>query len=649
MARVRLKRAYARDEMEALRLRQAAHCIITARVETLFPVHNTFHALTYYQGDRTYSVIAAGQVVEERGYDRVHNTGWERQAGYINALDPTDLAEAQQSAAHTYRLLADLDQSEAPVRDEGLRRLPNGVRARCIRVFPTLAPAPASGSTSSSPTVATDFYLAPRTDRLLAVGYRDRDPHRDVLTETLTLTVAWMPTSPQRPFVYPRKLLIYQDGLLVQRVFNVKVDCATPIDPRRFERPAEPDRFSPASHLPTHVALTFVHGYCVVPVYVNGASKPARFLLDTGAASSSLSLPLARRLGLRLGAAITNYSGLGNFTSRLSQVRSLRVGEAEVRDLPLDVVMDDALDRLTGAVEERLDGILGNDFYRAFQMTLDYGGTPGPELLLDRPDTPTPSGADVPAFFSGGALAFLAHLAGGDLTLAVDTGAPMTWLPPRYADRLPADRRADWSGLGARAPGTRLIWLPEIKLPGVPASASDPTSPPSAAPTPSGEEIKLPGQIAWSVVTPHTTHQTGSLLAEEYEGLFGSDLLRYFRITFDFRRGALIFVRLPQPAHSRGDMVGVGIWPDFRKPSKGGQTALRVFIAQLWPFSPAAQAGLHVGDELLEINGKPVQTLSEQQIGDYLWQGSEGKSLHISLRGRADAPRHLDLEYRRLF
>lgn len=647
-ARERLRHAYARDRLGALLAALQAHCTVRARVETLIPVHNRFSSITYYQGNRIATTVSAGSgQQEERVYDRARRSGWERHAGYVNDLAPADLVEARQSLAHTFLLLADLDRPGIQIREAGMRRLPNGARARRIRLVP--ASDASAGSAASPESVPTDFYLNPQTDRLIAIGYRDRDPHRDVMTENLILTVAWMPTAPGRVFAYPQKQWLYEDGLPAQRILNEKIDCVTPIASRRFERPTETDRFSPNSRLPTRVPLQFTHGYCVVAVTVNGAKQTGHFLLDTGAASSTLSLPLARQSGLRLGKTVTNYSGLGNFTSRLCQVQSLRVGEAEVRSLPVDAVTDDALDRLAEAVGTPIDGILGNDFFRAFQMTLDYGGAQGPELVLDRPDAPTPPGPHVPFFLSGGAPAVPAHLPGGDLTMAVDSGAPTTWLPPRYVSRLPANLRADWLGFAGEPGGTRLVWLTEIVLRASPPVPADPAAKPPG-PAPAIEEVALKDQIGWSVAAPSSTRPTGSLLSDEYEGLFGSDLLRYFRATFDYRRGVLVLVMLPQPAVSRGDYIGVGIWPEFRAPRPQGQEAPhRVFVAHLWPFSPAARAGVRVGEELLEIEGKPVQALSERQITDYLWHGSEGKPLHLLLRGQGDARRTLDLVCRRLF
>ncbi|HZP80108.1 MAG TPA: aspartyl protease family protein [Chthonomonadaceae bacterium] len=638
--RERLRHAYALDNMAALQQRFDAHAIVTARVEILSPVRNTFRVVSYFQGENRYVRMAVGNDLDEQGYDGTRKSGWERHAGYVNDLSPADLTEARQTQAHSYRLLADLDRPGVRVAEAGLRRLPDGTRAWRIRYLPPASREPSPES------VPTDFYLDPQTDRLRAIGYHDLDAHRGVVSETLLVTAAWFPATARQPFAYPRKLLIYEDGRLAQRVLNLKVDCETPIEARLFARPAETDRFSPASQLPTRVPITFIHGYCVVSVTVNGAKRPGRFLLDTGAASTSLGHPLARRLGLRLGPSVTNYSGLGNFVSRLSQVKSLRVGGAEVRDLPIDVIMDRTLDRLAQDVAERLDGILGNDFFRAFQMTLDYGA---PEVAFNRPDAPAPSGVRVPCFLSGGAPALVAFIPGvPPLTMTIDTGAPTTWLPPRFVDRLPASRRASWVGFEGRPGGTRLVWLPEMTLRAAPPETPAPQNtsaagspPPADAQTAPAAAVTLREQIVWSLAAPRTTRRTGSLLTDEYEGLFGSDLLRYFRVTFDFRRGGLVFERLPQPALSRGDYVGVGLWPEFRRRS--------VVVARLWPFSPAARAGVRVGDELLEIDGKPIRALSERELGEYLWKGEEGKSVSLRLRRRRETLHPLTLDYRRLF
>lgn len=117
----------------------------------------------------------------------------------------------------------------------------------------------------------------------------------------------------------------------------------------------------------------------LVPALVNGEG-PYQFALDTGASTTVVSTELARSSGIEgaHGPAITG--GGGQTAASFGSIKSLAVGMAEQRDLPVAVV--GFLGALGQAVTANLDGIIGYNYLKAFRVSIDY---PNETLSLETP------------------------------------------------------------------------------------------------------------------------------------------------------------------------------------------------------------------------------------------------------------------------
>ena len=100
----------------------------------------------------------------------------------------------------------------------------------------------------------------------------------------------------------------------------------------------------------------------LVPVTLNG-SLATRMIMDTGASLTVITRRLAKRLGLQLGSRISLMTANGNVSAPLSRVTSLRVGNAERRNLT--VVVHDF------AQNQRIGGLLGMNFFKEYQTSVD--------------------------------------------------------------------------------------------------------------------------------------------------------------------------------------------------------------------------------------------------------------------------------------
>ena len=118
----------------------------------------------------------------------------------------------------------------------------------------------------------------------------------------------------------------------------------------------------------------------------------------------------------------------------------------------------------------------------------------------------------------------------------------------------------------------------------------------------------------------------------------GLGILRQFNLTFDYPRQRLIL----EPNHFFGqrdvfNRTGLRLQRD----------AAGWAITNIYPGSPAAQAGLKAGDHILTINGRIASELSEDEL-DAVLKGPVGTKLTAKLRS-AIGRRSVTLELRDVF
>ena len=110
-----------------------------------------------------------------------------------------------------------------------------------------------------------------------------------------------------------------------------------------------------------------VSGALRVPVTVNGAG-PFSFLLDTGSSHTIVGSELVDRLGLPVVAQARVVTPAGVEVGPVVSVERLSIGSASVSGLMPSVI---SLAELHAA-EPGLDGVLGQDFLKQFDYTIDY-------------------------------------------------------------------------------------------------------------------------------------------------------------------------------------------------------------------------------------------------------------------------------------
>jgi predicted aspartyl protease len=366
----------------------------------------------------------------------------------------------------------------------------------------------------------------------------------------------------------------------------------------------------------TRVPIDLSGNTTFVPVKVNG-SGPFSFILDTGAHSSTVSPDVVAKLGLASHEGATARGAGGTVTaSRVPDV-TLAVGDAKLSGLELGSFPMTAIENSAG---RRIDGVLGAELFQRYVVELDYVGS---QMTLYEPKGFSDEGR------------------GKGLSLTFRDNHPYV----HAGVDLPNGKKFDGEFVIDSGSSFPLILLPSfIEEHGVR----------DAVPTPLvtsgrgvGGEFPLPvGRVAAlrlsaaSIALPVTALPSEGWFAREGNiGNIGSAVLRRFRVTFDYSRKRVYLEpneRFAQPFEF--DMSGLVLV------SEGPEFTLRK-VQKVLPGTPAEEAGVLPGDEILSFDGKPASELKLPEIREALKQPDRAVPIEV-LRGGSKIP--LVLRTRRL-
>ncbi len=354
----------------------------------------------------------------------------------------------------------------------------------------------------------------------------------------------------------------------------------------------------------------------LVQVRVN-ASRPLWFVLDTGAYSSSVNSTVAKDLGLRTGETGVTHGAAGAVPNAELPDVTLDVNGALLENLDIHAFPLGPLENNAG---RSLDGILGAELFRRFVVEIDY------EAAVIRLYEPSGfeyrgDGEVLPISFHRNHPYVRARVTlpgGGSLDgeFVVDAGSNLPLiLLPRFIDE---------NGLRPSLPATLETWGRGV-----------------------GGEMILPigrakslqlGRFALDapvVALP----RSGEFGFAGKAGNIGSAVLRRFRVTFDYSRKRMILERGSRFAEPfEFDMSGLQLVSE--SPSFGVVRVNRVLEK-----SPAAEAGIRPGDEILTFGGRPVTELRLAALREMLRQPGKQYLLQLNRGGETVA---VELRTRRL-
>jgi hypothetical protein len=365
------------------------------------------------------------------------------------------------------------------------------------------------------------------------------------------------------------------------------------------------------------------YGGIVLQTRVNNSQRMS-FWLDSGATFPFvIGATKATALGLKLKGHVLGGGAAGPNTYEVSQTDgvTIRLGQLMLTDQTAAVIN-------LGMVEEQfgrsVDELVGLDLFLSYVVEIDYAAK---QLTLYDPRSYVYSGTgdSVSLMLQDGHFVVPAAIdiqghAERAARFVIDTGGCMMTVvltaPFANSSNLPVRGQKtildkSVSGLG----GTTQLLV---------ARAA---------------HFKIGSSVFPSPLIYISQDKGGALASSQYDGLIGTEILRRFKVIFDYARRRLI---LERTAHFHEpleyDMSGMSL--------RAYGADFRTFkIYQVIEDSPAARAGLHVGDIIERVDAVPAARLTLEQIMQLM--KAPGREYRLIIK-RGGATRVVELMTKRL-
>ncbi len=339
-----------------------------------------------------------------------------------------------------------------------------------------------------------------------------------------------------------------------------------------------------------------------------GGSRPLAVILDTGANDDILNARIVRELGLHVvNPQVIEQPGGAIEMGQIESVQ-LKLASVPVQNLAM---VSAPLDPLQPFIGQQLDGILGYGFFSQFVVEIDYAAQ---RARLFAPETyvAPPKAVMIPITFRGKSPLV-------EITMEGATGESVkTWV------EIDTGSFESLGLKGAFLDGHRLVKADATKRPLFGLAIGGETS---------GYRTRLAAATLgpFRLSRPVTSAMTSSNAESgdgDVAGVLGGEALNRFKVIVDYSRKQLLLIpnrELSRPSEYF-DFLGAQI-------VAAGEHYNQFQIKAVMPNSPASEAALQSGDDIIAIDGQTTTKMSlEQVIGKFSRPGDR-RRLDIARRG----------------
>ena len=348
-------------------------------------------------------------------------------------------------------------------------------------------------------------------------------------------------------------------------------------------------------------------------------SGPAWFIFDTGAESSVIDSQLATTLKLKAVGQTVGTGSAGTATATIFKGTSLKLQNIEVTNLTVYGLL---IDFLSAPLGRKISGVIGNDILRHLVFEVDYASQ---IINFYGPESYKYSGAGdvIPITFQGEypfvrARIMLDGRRVIEGKFEIDSGATgaITFNTPfvnrnRLLDSVSKSIQSRLGGVG----GSAVAFSGRLKA------------------------MSLGGLQLENLVARFSRARSGDVASAKYDGLIGGEILRRFKVVFDYSRQRMMLepnAKFSEPYES--DMSGLDLATE-------GEDFSVVVVNEVEKGSPAEEAGIQEEDTIRAIDGHAIKEFTITQIRRMLMQ--DGKEYLISLK-RGQKELQTKLKLRRL-
>ena len=358
-----------------------------------------------------------------------------------------------------------------------------------------------------------------------------------------------------------------------------KIVFNRPFSAARFDRPPPslPDYSLGTPGSSVTLPMEVINNHTYIEGKLNGAG-PYRFLIDTGWGTSSITPEVARALRLSTrGAQKTVGAGEGTAENAFTKLSKMQFGSVQLRNQSL--LVTSAFDGKTRDGVNNFGGMLGYELFKRFVVTMDFERH---TLTFSLPENFTaPGGMIVPFKLSNSMPLVHGEIDGVSGEFIIDSGFPGAII--LYSNFV---SKHDLANKFKPRFETITGW-------GI-------GGPVRAGVTRAGIFKMGDVNVSNSILTLSLL-KSGTLADPYMAGAVGSEILKRFTVTFDYRRRQMIFVK--NANYNTPDVFDrTGMY--LNKAATGFEV-MDVVVG-----GPADEAGIKVGDQILSLDGEPASRLS---------------------------------------